>query len=162
MKNVLTLPRVAYLALGSNLGDRAGHITHALRLLHERGAVTVICVATLYENAPMYVDDQPDFINTCAKIETTMRPHKLLEACLAVEETMGRVRALENGPRNIDIDVVLYEDELVDDEVLTIPHPGMLERDFVLIPLAEIAPDVVHPGVEKRIAELAAELIRAE
>lgn len=149
----LTPVRVAYLGLGSNLGDRAANIETAIALLGESVGIEVVRRARVIATAPMYVTEQPEFLNTCIAVSTTLDPHELLRTCLAVETMMGRVRERENGPRNIDLDILLFDDLIVDAPHLTIPHPAMLERDFVLIPLAEIAPHVPHPHTGRAISE---------
>lgn len=141
----ITSSRVAYLALGSNLGDRAANIDDAIARLHATPGIAVLRRASVIETAPMYVTDQPVFLNTAIAIETTLTPHELLTACLAVETAMGRIRAVDKGPRLIDVDIILYADRVIDEPDLCIPHPAMFERDFVMIPLREIAPDMVHP-----------------
>lgn len=148
------LPRVAYLALGSNLGDRSWNIAEAIARLRADDRIRVVRAAEPIETAPMYVTEQPEFLNSCVHVETTHAPLALLNACLAIETEMGREREQKNGPRNIDIDILLYGNRIVEEPGLQIPHPAMLERDFVLRPLAQIAPKVVHPvaGVTVRQA----------
>ena len=147
------VPRVAYLALGSNLGDRSWNISEAIARLRADDRIRVVRAAEPRETAPMYVTDQPEFLNTCVQIETTHDPMALLDACLTIEKEMGRERVRKNGPRIIDVDILLYADRVIDERGLQIPHPAMLERDFVLAPLSEIAPDVKHPTAGVTIAE---------
>lgn len=134
----------AYLSLGSNLGDREANIRKALGLLAEN--VRVIRVSSLYETAPIGMTDQGDFINAVALVETSLAPESLLRAIIGVENDMCRVRNFRWGPRVIDIDILLYDNAIVNTPELTIPHPEMMKRAFVLIPLAEIAPDLELPG----------------
>lgn len=134
----------AYLSLGSNLGDREANIHKALGLLGE--TVRVIRVSSLYETAPIGVTDQGHFINAVALIETDLDPINLLNAINGIEQSVGRVRNFRWGPRVIDIDILLYDNAVVNTPELTIPHPEMMKRAFVLIPLAEIAPDLELPG----------------
>jgi 2-amino-4-hydroxy-6-hydroxymethyldihydropteridine diphosphokinase len=134
----------AYLGLGSNLGDRSENLRRAVALLGARDGVAVVRTSSVYETAPVG-PSQPDFLNAVAEVDTTLSPRDLLEACLGVEEEMGRVRRERWGPRVIDVDLLLYGDERVDEPDLVVPHPRMHERAFVLVPLAELAPDVVLP-----------------
>lgn len=154
MSEDLITTRVAYLALGSNLGDRERHIVDAIERLDAIAEVEVFATAASIVTPAMYVEG-PDFLNTCVGIRTSLEPHALLDVCLQIEESLGRVRTVDKGPRTIDIDIVLFGDVVLDDERLTIPHPGMLERNFVLVPLAEIAPDVVHPLEGAQLSTLA-------
>jgi len=141
------MPQAAYLSLGSNLGDRAANLRRALRLLEERGLAST--VSAFYETEPVDLVDQPWFLNAVARVETDKTPRDLLNLVLSVEAAMGRSRARDKGPRNIDIDVLLYGEQIVDEEGLRIPHPAMHSRRFVLEPLAEIAPEVYHPILRK-------------
>ena len=134
-----------YLGLGSNLGDRESSIRKALDILALNREIRVVRVSSMYETEPIGLTEQPDFINAAALIETSLSPTELLRVILDVEEQMGRVRNLRWGPRVIDIDILLYDNVAVDSPPLTIPHPRMLERAFVMAPLAEIAPDVILP-----------------
>ncbi len=134
----------AFLSLGSNLGDRESNIRRALDLLARRN-VCIVRVSSMYETEPVGFTDQPDFINAVAEVDTDLSPPELLHTVLGVEREMGRVRNLRWGPRVIDIDILLYDELRVDTEELTIPHPRMMERAFVLAPLAETAPDLVLP-----------------
>lgn len=148
---------LAYLGLGANLGDPAANIRRALALLEEHPAIRVRRMAGLYETEPVGYADQPWFVNTAAEIETDLPPEKLLSACLDVEKQLGRVRGSDtekNGPRPIDIDILLYGDACYDKGDPIIPHPRMHERLFVLAPLAELIPDKRHPILNRRIDDL--------
>jgi 2-amino-4-hydroxy-6-hydroxymethyldihydropteridine diphosphokinase len=137
---------VAYLSLGGNLGDPAAAMAAALAMLDADSSVEVRAVSSLYRTPPWGKTDQPDFLNAAAAIATSHPPRALLELCLGVERRLKRVRAERWGPRAIDIDILTYGDRAVDDEGLRIPHARMLDRAFVLAPLAEIAPALMLDG----------------
>jgi 2-amino-4-hydroxy-6-hydroxymethyldihydropteridine diphosphokinase len=148
-----------YLGLGSNLGDRADNLRKALSVLDETDGITVITVSSCYETEPVGpVSDQDDFYNAVAEIETTLSPREVIACIKSVERQLGRVQGERWGPRVIDIDILLWNNSVLEGEGLTIPHPEMTTRAFVLTPLAEIAPDVVHPVARKSVAELASQL----
>ena len=135
---------IAYVALGSNLGERKQNILTALNYMEQSG-LKILAVSSLLETEPYGVTDQPSFINAAVKIETELTAHDLLRLLLAIELKMGRVRKRHWGERNIDLDLILYDDKIMKDKDLIVPHPDMQNRLFVLSPLAEIAGDVVHP-----------------
>lgn len=144
------------LGLGSNLGDREQTILQAIDMLASHPAIAVRRVSSLYETTPVGFTEQPDFLNTVLVLETSLDAYELLEFCLETERSLGRVRERKWGPRTIDIDILLFNELVADDERLTIPHPRMHERCFVLVPLAEVAPET--PIYSGRLAEeLAAE-----
>lgn len=138
------------LGLGSNLGDRNAHLRGAVRALNARAEIRVTAQSSLWETPPWGVEEQPHFLNACVLLETTLSPIEVLETCLAIERDHGRERSLRWGPRTLDMDVLYYDDVELDGEVLTLPHPRMLLRAFVLAPLAEIAPDKVISGATIR------------
>ena len=130
----------AALSLGSNLGDRNGYIKSALTAIDRLPGTRVLRASKFYETAAWGVENQPDFINACALIDTDLPPHALLGACLGIEAALGRVRSEHWGPRVIDIDILLIEGFSCDSPVLTVPHPLIKQREFVLIPLRELFP----------------------
>lgn len=144
--------RAAYLALGSNLGDKAGFIAAAVARLDATPGLAVVARSGLYRTLPWGDTDQDWFLNAALCVRTTLAPHALLDACLAVEAALGRVRTRRWGPRAIDVDVLAYEGVQLCDARLTLPHPLMPERAFVLTPLAEIAPDFLVGGIPARVA----------
>ena len=142
----------AYLSLGTNLGDRAAHLAAGLERL--AAVVRVVRVSSVYETAPVGGPPQPPYLNLVAEVETDLPPRELLRRCLAIEAELGRERTEHWGPRTLDIDLLLYEGVTSDDPELTLPHPRLTERQFVLVPLAEIAPELVLPD-GRRAAEAA-------
>ena len=144
----------AYLGFGSNLGDREKRILSAMELLDRAEGVSVVSRSSLYETDPVGETDQPPFLNAAAGVETELSPRELLKLIREIEETIGRTPTYRWGPREIDIDILFYDDCIIEEEGLTIPHPRMHERAFVLVPLLEIAPDAVHPVLGKRINEI--------
>ena len=144
---------IAYIALGSNLGDKEKNLRRALLLLTQQG-VEIVRVSSFLSTEPYGVTDQPQFLNAVACVRTSLEPLALLDVLLATELAMGRVRLRHWGERNIDLDLLLYEDVVLDMPRLRLPHPDMQNRDFVLLPLAEIAPELKHPTLQKTIYEL--------
>lgn len=146
---------VAYVALGSNLQQPQQQVTQALQELAKLPQTRLIARSSLYRTAPVGYDDQPDFINAVAAIETTLTPLALLRALLALEDTHGRERPFPNAPRVLDLDLLLYDDIAMQTRELTLPHPRMQDRGFVMLPLAEIAPDleIGHHGKAGLLAQ---------
>ena len=150
------MANLVYISLGSNLGDRFGNLRAATERLGEAGFVTA--KSGFYETEPVELRDQPWFLNCVIALETSLTPVELLKKVLAIEQEMGRVRTRDKGPRLIDIDILLFGDKIVEERGLKIPHPAMRQRRFVLEPLAEIAPEVVHPQMRRTARELLAAL----
>lgn len=146
------MKKTAYLSLGSNLGDRAANLETAIGHLADLGQVKAR--SSLYETEPVELERQPWFLNCVVALDTELMPRQLLSRLLAIELKMGRRRIQPKGPRIIDIDILLFGASIVDTATLTIPHPAMHERRFVLEPLAEIAPDIRHPVLKKTVREM--------
>jgi 2-amino-4-hydroxy-6-hydroxymethyldihydropteridine diphosphokinase len=128
------------LGLGSNMGDREKNLEAALRLLEEGRSISIYQISAIYETAPFGVTDQADFLNMVAEITTKLSPYQLLDKCLAVETLLGRIRTRPWGPRVIDLDLLVYDDIQLNEAALQLPHPGIFQRAFVLIPILDIVP----------------------
>ena len=150
---------LAYLGLGTNLGDRESYLAQALKELGGLPTMEIGAVSSIYETAPVGLTDQPDFLNLVVSVRTTLSPRELMDALLNIENKMGRVRTVRWGPRVIDLDLLLFGDVRVGVPGLSVPHPRLRERSFVLIPLAEIAPDLIFPGEKMTIKKLAEKLL---
>ncbi len=137
---------MAYLGLGSNVGDRLANLRRAANLLASTPGISVEAAGGLYETEPVGVKEQPWFLNTALRISTDLSPHELLTAAKGVEATVGRTPTFRWGPREIDVDVLLYDDLRLADDTITIPHPRMPERLFVLLPLRDLYPTWTDPA----------------
>ena len=136
----------AYIALGANLGDPVFTVNAAFEAISKLPQTQLMATSALYRTAPVGITEQPEFINAAARVETRLAPEALLDALLAIEQQFGRVRELRNGPRTLDLDVLLYDDLVLDTPRLTLPHPRLHLRAFVLYPLADVAPELRIPG----------------
>lgn len=142
-----------YLSLGANLGDRELNLRNAIQGLRELGEL--VAQSSLYETEPVDVERaQPWFLNCAVAIETDLEPRELLDSILSMELSMGRVRKEKRGPRPVDIDIIFFGDDVIDLPGLTVPHPAMQSRRFVLEPLAEIAPAMMHPLLQRSVQDL--------
>ena len=144
----------AYLGLGSNIGDRKQLLLTAIDLIGNIKGIKVTKQSSIYETAPIGYTDQPNFLNLCLEIETELSPQQLLKHCLDIEQQLHRVREIRWGPRTLDIDILLYSDNIIETDNLSVPHPRMQERAFVLIPLNDIASDKQDPRLNQKIRDL--------
>ena len=150
-----TIKHTAFLGLGSNVGAREKNVAAALNALETTRGISVTKVSSLYETDPVGGPaDQPAFINAVAQIETALSAPRLLAVCQKIEEMLGRKRKIHWGPRTIDLDLLIYGDEVHSSAALTIPHPLMHERRFVMEPFVEIAPDFVHPMLNRTARQI--------
>jgi len=143
---------LVYLSLGSNVGDRLANLHAAIALLRSLG--DVVAVSSFYETEPVEFTSQAWFLNCAVELDTEKTPKELLDGILRIEQQLGRQRVQKKGPRIIDVDILLFGDSVVQSQGLTVPHPAMQQRRFVLEPLAEIAPDARHPALKRSIREL--------
>ncbi|MCH7605155.1 2-amino-4-hydroxy-6-hydroxymethyldihydropteridine diphosphokinase [Patescibacteria group bacterium] len=147
---------IAYLALGSNIGDREKYLKRAVEEITEENEI--LAHSSLYETEPVGYENQGWFLNAVIKIQTSLSAEQLLQSLLAIEKRLERTRTVENGPRTIDIDVLFYDSEIIQEDGLEIPHPRLQDRSFVLIPLVEVAPRLMHPRLQKTVGSILREL----
>ncbi|MGZ9467638.1 2-amino-4-hydroxy-6-hydroxymethyldihydropteridine diphosphokinase [Staphylococcus epidermidis] len=143
-----------YLGLGSNIGNRELQLNEAIKILHAYQGIQVTQVSHIYETEPVGYTNQPKFLNLCIEIETELNPQSLLKCCLATEQQLHRKREIRWGPRTLDVDILLFGDQIIEQDNLSVPHPRMKERSFVLIPLNDIATNQIEPISNKSIGQL--------
>ncbi|MCD8926315.1 2-amino-4-hydroxy-6-hydroxymethyldihydropteridine diphosphokinase [Staphylococcus epidermidis] len=144
----------AYLGLGSNIGNRELQLNEAIKILHAYQGIQVTQVSHIYETEPVGYTNQPKFLNLCIEIETELNPQSLLKCCLATEQQLHRKREIRWGPRTLDVDILMFDDQIIEQDNLSVPHPRMKERSFVLIPLNDIATNQIEPISNKSIGQL--------
>ncbi|EGQ1647573.1 2-amino-4-hydroxy-6-hydroxymethyldihydropteridine diphosphokinase [Staphylococcus pseudintermedius] len=143
-----------YLGLGSNMGDREAQLKAAIDLLDAHDKINVVAISPIYETKPVGYTEQPDFLNLCLHIQTQLSAQDLLKVALETEAELYRVRKVRWGPRTMDIDILLYGDEIIEEDDLTVPHPRMTERAFVMVPLNDIAANVTEPHSGQKIQQI--------
>lgn len=143
---------IAYLALGSNIGDREKYLKRSVEEITEENEI--LAHSPLYETEPVGYKNQGWFLNTVIKIQTSLSVEKLLQSLLAIEKKLDRTHAIKNGPRTIDLDILFYDNEIIHDDNLEIPHPRLQDRAFVLIPLNELAPRLIHPQLQETVENI--------
>lgn len=143
----------AFLLTGGNLGDRLQNLATAAQLIGQQ-AGSIVAQSAVYATSAWGYTDQPDFYNQVLQVSTALGPQQLMQRLLSIEQQMGRARVVSMGPRNIDIDILLYDDAVIDEPGLTVPHPRLHLRKFALVPLAAIAPAIVHPVLQATISSL--------
>ena len=150
--------KIAYIGIGSNLGDRLGYIQQSVTMLSSFVGIDVLETSGFYETEPYGFKEQNWFVNAIIKIKTTLLPIDLLHACQSVEEKLGRVRGKKWGPRTIDLDILFYDDLVVNSDILTIPHPGMKDRAYCIVPMLELDENFIHPVLKKTMLQIHSDL----
>ena len=145
---------IVYIGIGTNQGDKLENINTAILLITEIPSTGLLSQSSIYETKPFGYLEQDNFLNLVIEIRTGLSLKTLLKELQSIERKLGRVKTIKWGPRIIDLDILFYNDEIISEEEITIPHPGILERDFVLVPLKEIGPDFIHPALNKKIADI--------
>ncbi|MFJ8259941.1 2-amino-4-hydroxy-6-hydroxymethyldihydropteridine diphosphokinase [Peribacillus asahii] len=148
------MKNIAYLSIGSNIGNRLATFHEALRLLDGNESMNIVGCSSLYETDPVGYTDQDCFLNAVIKIFTSLSPEELLQTCLNIETKLGRKREIRWGPRTLDLDILLYNQENIETESLSVPHPRMQERAFVIVPLLELDPDIKLPNVNASLNDI--------
>lgn len=152
----------AYIGLGSNISPRLSYLNEAVTALQAVEQISITNQSAIYQTDPVGYEDQNKFLNQVIEIETTLKPVELLEACQSVEEKLGRERTVRWGPRTIDLDLLLYNEEIIELDQLLIPHPRMVQRAFVLVPLTELDSEIHIPTVNKTVKQQLASLSKEE
>ncbi len=152
-----------YIALGSNIGDRAYHLEQAVQSLLLQTGISHVKISKIYETEPVGgPSGQGKYFNAAAEVETSLDPHLFLQALLQVEKKLGRVRTEMNAPRTIDLDLLFFSDQVINEPGLTVPHPRIHDRWFVLKPLCDLAPDLIHPVLRKTVKRMLEELLEKD
>ena len=136
----------AYLGLGKNIGDREEYLKKACALINSHGKINILNYSKIYETAAWGYEDQGDFLNLCIEVQTILSPQELLAVCQEVEQELNRVRTIRWGPRTIDVDILFYNEDIISEENLIVPHPRIKERGFVLVPLLDLNGDLIIEG----------------
>jgi len=156
MREEHVITHTAYIGLGTNLGNRIENLRQGVKLLDAEKEIEILKVSAVYQTDPVGGPAQGPFLNTCVEISTDLPPEELLTKMLTIEDKLGRIREERWGPRLIDLDLLVYEKQVIDTEFLQLPHPRMEERDFVMVPLNDIAPALIIPGLEISVSEILA------
>ena len=145
---------IVYIGIGTNQGDKLKNINTAISLIDKIPSTGLLSQSSIYETKPYGYLEQDNFLNLVIKIKTSLVLKYLLKELQSIEQKLGRIKTIKWGPRIIDLDILFYNDEIISEEDIKIPHPGIIERDFVLVPLKEIEPDFIHPALNEKIAEI--------